>query len=684
MSEKETLFGPGRTRDFSPFLAPESRRIVQDVLNTRGGSFTDDLRALARRWAHDDESAHLRAICLLVADLSEQGWDIKVDGEQITFAPPGLERSDAETVEDVKSRIRRGLLISRDRQLQEPSVRRFLARMERRVARKGAQKTCVLDLVDDGADLARALAQILELPEDQRPARLAEVVDPIVEVCGLGAKCADTGLDLIDVWRYFRHTWALEYRSVPGRQLMFLIRNGARPNRPVMGIAMLASPVMRLKARDSWIGWLREDAQQRLLPSEAEDGKAKPPEWSAADFAHAMLDRIEASIAAVRWDDLTDGDDIAEPTEAAVLALQQKAAGAAFKREQELKAHFEAARVRGEPVRPLKGQLKAQADGEIDWAAASQDLLFVRKRAEALAALLFAKHVFLEAGLADAPEAVLPALFETTRGQRAIDIVLSEMRKAGLSSRIADISVCGAIAPYNDLLGGKLVTLLLTSKEVREAYAERYGDQVSVIASQMAGRPVTKRADLALLTTTSLYGLGSSQYNRLALSTAAYPDLGGDIRWVAFGRSLTGGYGTIHLSGDTVNALREIGLARHDARRVNNRFGEGTSPRLRQVREGLEALGVQSDQVLHHATPRIFYGCELNPGARASLLGLEPSSDNAPAVAAIGDAWRRRWLAGRMSSAEVRKRLAVLGPKSVWASLHADADGQIQLPLEIG
>ena len=56
-----------------------------------------------------------------------------------------------------------------------------------------------------------------------------------------------------------------------------------------------------------------------------------------------------------------------------------------------------------------------------------------------------------------------------------------------------------------------------------------------------------------------------------------------DLKWGAISKSLTGG-GTLHLGGETAQALRSMALARHDARRVNNRFGEGTSPRLRQIR----------------------------------------------------------------------------------------------------
>jgi hypothetical protein len=476
---------------------------------------------------------------------------------------------------------------------------------------------------------------------------------------------------LIEIWRYFRHTWAHEYRSIPGRQMMVLVRNAARPNRPIMGIAMLASPVMRLTSRDLWIGWLREAALEKLNQGE----------WSAGAFGRALWTRLETSLAEIRFDDLASANEVAEPSEALVLRLEQKAAGAAFARDSHLKAHF--AQYSGEDavVRPYRGKLKAASEGA-DWRAASEDLLFVRKRAEGMARLLSAKREFMAAGLDRAPAKALRELLGTRDGQRAIDVVLAEFRKAGLSSEVADVSICGAVHPYNELLGGKLVALLLASREVQKAYAKRYGGQVSLIASQMAGRPITKPANLRILTTTSLYGVGSSQYNRLALKAIEHPELRHDLRWVRIGESLTGGYGTLHLSNETAHALRNMAFARHDARRVNNRFGEGTSPRLRQIREGLDALGLKSDAILHHATPRIFYACELAAGARDGLLGLKSRKALPETCASIATAWRRRWLSKRVLREETLATLHNLGPTSVRASLHADADGQFSLPID--
>lgn len=675
MAGRDDNFGPEEPRAFTPFLAPGERRQLQQFIDFAAKpvpGFADQLRSLARQYVDDGDSLKLRTICLLVADLHEQGWQVSSLGGRITFEPPGLARAQSETIEDIKERVRQALQSARRRQLAEPSVRAFLERTEKRRVRGPGIKASVLDLIDSGADLARSLAEINARPEGKRDAALASLVDPVIELCEAGARCPDTGLPLIDIWRYFRHTWAHEYRAIPGRQMLLLIRNAARPNRPVMGIAMLSSPVMRLSARDQWIGWLRDAAQQRV-----EQGL-----WPAKAFGEALWARVEASIANLRWDDLASPREIRSPSETVALRLEQRAAGAAFERDAELRAHFEAHRD-GDNVRPHRGTLKT-ADADADWLAASEDLLFVRKRAESLAQLLFAKQVFRAAGLPRSPAKAVRALFDTKDGRRALDIVLAEQRKAGLSSQVADVSICGAVHPYNQLLGGKLVALLLTSREVRDAYAKRYGGQTSIIASQMAGRPMSKPADLRILTTTSLYGVGSSQYNRLVLRAADHPDLNADIRWSAIGRSLTGGYGTIHLGSETAQALRSMAFSRHDARRVNNRFGEGTSPRLRQIREGLDALGLKSDAILHHATPRLFYGCELAEGARDALVGIGTCGTDAPTAKAIGTAWRQRWLARRAVRPETLAELARLGPTSVRATLHADAEGQFLLPMEQG
>jgi hypothetical protein len=662
ISDNETL---RNTRPFEPFLNPSEREELHGLLNFSGPTppqFADSLRNLAQSYIDDGDSTKLRAVCLLVADLFDQGWQVSLRKGALLCQPPSIDRQGEQTSNDVKLRIRAALQMSRRRQLEEPSVASFIRRMERRTLRTRG-RTSVLDLIDSGYQLASELHKISILPENEQEAALASVVDPVVEVCHAGLRCANTGLPLNDIWRYFRHTWAHEYRPIPGRQLLVLVRNAARPNRPVMGIAMLASPVMRLTARDNWIGWLRG----------AMEAKLNCGAWSAPALARAMIRRLDASISDVRWDDLVTAAEIETPIENTVLRLEQRASGAAYARDLELRAHYEASMEQIGRARPMRGAVKA-ADPATDWRAASEDLLFVRKRAELLAQLLSAKQTFRAADLLGKPEDALSQLLSAKSGQRAIDVVLAEFRKAGLSSRVVDVSICGAVAPYNELLGGKLVALLLASKEVRDHYAERYGGQVSVIASQMAGRPVLKPADLRVLTTTSLYGVGSSQYNRLVLRSTEHPGLEHDLRWDSIGKSKTGGFGTLHLSANTAYALRQMAQSAHASRRINNRFGEGTSPRLRQIREGLDALGINSDAILHHNTPRLFYACELGMGSLDSLMGIESEEFRASTAAMISAAWRQRWLRKRAARPETLIALRSLGPATIQKNLRTASD----------
>jgi uncharacterized protein DUF4338 len=400
--------------------------------------------------------------------------------------------------------------------------------------------------------------------------------------------------------------------------------------------------------------------------------------WNPASTADMLLSRLDASIREIRSDDLATPEELEQPTERVLFRLELKAASAAHNRSQQLQEHHSENR----STRYLEVR---DASEDTDWKAASEEHLYVRKRAENLLSLLRTRVAFRRIDLAKKPERAFRHLVSTEEGWRALDVALAEIRKAGLASQVVDVSICGAVHPYNELLGGKLAALVLHSKEVRELYEQQYGNRISLIASQLAGRPVRRSARLKVLTTTSLYGVGSSQYNRLKLRAAEHAGLPYDIHWRLFDRETdrTSGYGTVHLGNQTLDALRELSAVTHGARRVNNRFGEGSSPRLRQIREGLEALGLESSHILHHATPRLFCATELEPAAREQLLGLQGPCGIEPArLSAIAAAWRRRWLLKRIQRDDVLDRVGNLGPDSVRAELWADEHGQFRLQLD--
>src|SRR5690348_12116170 len=171
-----------------------------------------------------------------------------------------------------------------------------------------------------------------------------------------------------------------------------------------------------------------------------------------------------------------------------------------------------------------------------------------------------------------------------------------------VGTEIADLTVCGAVPPYNTLLGGKLVAMLAASPEVVLEYRRRYEAVPSIIASSMAGRAIVRPANLTFIGTTSLYGERPNQYDR-----TSYPCgiVGGpedeSVRYrylTSHGRSRTSGVGTFQFGRDAKLAIEKYTMSITNGRRVNNVFGEGTSPKLRSLRDGLNALGFSSEEML--------------------------------------------------------------------------------------
>jgi hypothetical protein len=160
------------------------------------------------------------------------------------------------------------------------------------------------------------------------------------------------------------------------------------------------------------------------------------------------------------------------------------------------------------------------------WGARAQTHLFRSKRALALAELLRSR-LAIEQHLGATPtNREVAALLADREGRIAVAKVLRKAKADRVGIAMADITVCGAVAPYNALLGGKLLAMLATSPEVIQAYRQRYGKAESEIASSIAARPIVRPADLVYLGTTSLYGVGSSQYNRVRIPAER---LGGSI-----------------------------------------------------------------------------------------------------------------------------------------------------------
>jgi Domain of unknown function (DUF4338) len=639
------------------------KQIVRLVSDTCGEELARGLRRLATEASSEEDvvSKSVRATALLLSDLVRLGWALEVAQETLWLTAPRAHAFPGEDLQETKRRLRTPLLLARAAQLADPAVRSFIRRVEtpRSI---NQQRVSVLNLIDDGKDLAVELGAIAQLADSQRASALARVVRPTLHLATADEKCPYTDLPLLDIWRYFRHTWSLEYRPTPGRSLFVLIRNSARPLAPVMAIASVANAIPQLRVRDEWIGWTTEAVLERFAHDPSAWKELRPT------FLEVLADAREQ----IRANDLLEkcGRLHGEKLEQALLSLS---AAADAKREGELQKRQE--RIdKGLPVASMRADPLTDT-GETDWNAASESTLFIKKRAKTLADILFAERVLALSPSGDSIAAVL----ERDTFRRAVSVALREIRKIGLASRLLEVNVCGAISPYRELLAGKLMALALASDEVRSFYRQKYREQPSDIASKMAGRPIFRTPEVCVLTTTSLYGVAASQYNRLRLEVEGSR---GPVRleWKELGK--TEGFGTIHLGEATAKALRAVATEYRGGRNVNNLFGEGNSPRLRQVREGLEALGLDANALLKHSAPRIVYGLELHEGATRALLLNKLPRTKSPSFDAVASAWIQRWLSMRINNTDVLNKVATQNAASVRAEL-APPEPQLDLFVTI-
>jgi hypothetical protein len=501
----------------------------------------------------------------------------------------------------------------------------------------------IFSVLRDGRQFASQLRAAALLPEGpERLAYLKKCIAPYIEFVEADARCALTGMRLADIWRYFRHTWANPYNSTPGRKIWMLIRDAAAENRPVIGIAAIGSAVIQLSARDKWIGWRSEEflGQLRLNPS------AKWARW-----LRQSLHNLTAGIYKKDFveESLLTATELSIPSEACIARLLRDSAKAR-KRHQKYPKRDE---------HKGRGRLPRRA-----WRTQTQLDLFRAKRAETLAELLTAKLKLQQAGFRSGSRSELKKVVESAAGRRAIEIVLRNVKASHVGIDVLDITVCGAVPPYNEVLGGKLVSLLLASPEIVQTYKRRYAKMPSIIASSMAGRPIRRAPKLVLLGTTSLYNVNPSQYNRLRIEAG---EVGGESgKCMCFQRlGQSEGFGSYHLSQETVREIEALLAQSHPGTRVNSIFGEGVNPRLRKLRAGVDMLGLDSNALLNHRSARVVYGVSLASNFREVLLGLTsrpryifPQDDPKEVSRRIADFWMRRWLAGRIMNENVLERLS--------------------------
>lgn len=144
----------------------------------------------------------------------------------------------------------------------------------------------------------------------------------------------------------------------------------------------------------------------------------------------------------------------------------------------------------------------------------------------------------------------------------------------------------GALPPYNYLLGGKLVGMMMTADTIQNTFRQKYGNK----KTEMKKRVLP--ADLLFITTTGAFGK-SSVYDRLKFDGTKVAEFIG----------LTKGNGSFHIPNEVyeelIGYLDSLG---YDTRRG---YGSGPSTKMKLIGVALSKLGLKHGS--QHGMQRAVY-----------------------------------------------------------------------------
>ena len=644
--QDDTFMMTNKSIPFRPKLEGEFRTrfytVVQQVNEDTKTSELEKIAAHEVHWAEHECTVNLvqrkkyRAVWMLLRDLIRASWKACYREGVLEMRLPALDKSELEgsSLTEMKSLLRSWMQDSRLERLQIYSD--FINRMERDTAAKKS----ICHLIADGDDLHARLCAI-----SNNEIKIGDAIKPYLQLVRENERDEFTGQKLSEIWRYFRLSWSTPAETTPGRTMQYLIRDAAHPSHAIMGIASLENTAVQITCRDDYIGWNAPSFIDRL--------KAEGCHTKARSAIEKLLGYLEDGIQGIDYVDLCSSADIDAPSDDVIRKLQYIAVSAEEERQDLLKAY-------------QGGNPDAASEEKSELGSISKEIeqaLYRRKRADQLGKLLGAKKALSDLIHNEKFDELWSAFCDGDNGKSYIRTALIAQKAKHIGSSMMELNVCGAIPPSNEILGGKLVALLATSPQVISDYRDRYSDKRSEIASRLKGEDVCRPADLVYVGTTSLYYVGSSQYNRLKIPGKIF-NSSHDVKWKELGKTV--GFGTLHISKATTMCLTE---ATSDGfSRINHVFGEGASPKMRlmtmAIRELLEADESDTKEFSKHAMSRIVYGAELASNTTNYLLGIDDSphyyfdtNDYTGETQKIIDFWLNRWVASRLNYTPVFERV---------------------------
>ncbi len=638
----EELFNPTLSQVYKNKFQELIVRMDNAYANYRVRILKDEIETQKVSEESDIEKLKYVASLRVLLDLIQQGWvvDIRNGALYLLFSSKNSNNKDY---------IKYRLSFEKNAQFEEKSIVQFVERMEKNRTFNG-REISIKSLIGDPTALINKINnnEVIVNPYIQQVTHDRDVY---------------TGYKLSDIWRYFRYTWSIPYKTMPGRNIYYLVRDGAQENHPIIGIFALGNSILNLTVRDNDIGWTIDAVdtnmarKQEIQKSNKQISQTEGKEVSAKierfleseeeyikrteEYASKLLNQLETNI------------------KEALNDIYVKDLGYHRNTRHSAEVYIQKLREQAEELRQ-KNMNNTKSDNVTDWVAEAESDLFKKKRLIELAKILETRNIFQKYHTSSAREQML-AMLKKDDGRKAISAALLANRKNKIGANMMDIIVCGAIPPYNELLGGKLVSILACSPQVISDYTSRYKKQVSEIASRMKGKRVIRDSRLAYMGTTSLYAVGSSQYNRIKVPITE--DF--ELNYKKVG--VTEGFGTVYFSKSTTDLLSRILEITDGGKKINHIFGEGTSPRFRLISRGVASLGLKADSFLQHYSPRIVYCMELAKNSKEFLNGytsdlqyafdLESTESITRVTREMSDFWYNRWLMSRIKNVDIEARL---------------------------
>lgn len=192
----------------------------------------------------------------------------------------------------------------------------------------------------------------------------------------------------------------------------------------------------------------------------------------------------------------------------------------------------------------------------------------------------------------------------------------------------------GALPPYNSVLGGKLIGMLLTSDVVRKAFSRKYRGLETV----MKKRKIPAR--LLFITTTGAFGK-SSVYNRLKFGNDTV------AKFIGF----TNGNGSFHIPDSLYKQL--INYLEKQGKDVSRGYGSGPSRKMRLIDIALDALGIKNGT--NHGVKRAVYFFPMVSNIHDVISKKARPQWNERSVFDMAEFWKTRWAVPRSQRNESYK-----------------------------